>query len=81
MTNYCDAIGQVLLYFNMEKLSPTASCLRNLTMIHFTLRDDNQGTSRSQWPRGLRRELSSPARTLGSCVRIPLKKCMSVCVR
>jgi hypothetical protein len=26
----------------------------------------------SQWPRGLRHEPSSPARTLGSCVRIPL---------
>jgi hypothetical protein len=29
--------------------------------------------SRSQWPRGLRHELSSPARTLGSWVRIPLQ--------
>jgi hypothetical protein len=28
--------------------------------------------SRSQWPRGLVHELSSPARTLGSWVRIPL---------
>jgi hypothetical protein len=33
---------------------------------------------RSQWPRVLRHELSSLARTLGSCVRIPLKACMSV---
>jgi hypothetical protein len=33
---------------------------------------------RSQWPRGLRHELSSLARTLGSCVRIPLKAWMSV---
>jgi hypothetical protein len=29
--------------------------------------------SRSQWARGLRHELSSAARTLGSWVRIPLK--------
>jgi hypothetical protein len=29
---------------------------------------------RSQWPRGLRHELSSLARTLGSWVRIPLKR-------
>jgi hypothetical protein len=32
------------------------------------------------WPRGLRHEPSSPARTLGSLVRIPLEVCMSVCV-
>jgi hypothetical protein len=29
--------------------------------------------SQSQWPRGLRQEMSSPARTLGSWVRIPLE--------
>jgi hypothetical protein len=33
---------------------------------------------RSQWPRGLRHELSSPAGTMGSWVRIPLKTWMSV---
>jgi hypothetical protein len=36
-------------------------------------------SSWSQWPRGIRHELPSPARTLGSCVRIPLKAWMSVC--
>jgi hypothetical protein len=35
---------------------------------------------RSQWPRGLRHELSSPARTLRLWVRIPLEAWMSVCV-
>jgi hypothetical protein len=35
---------------------------------------------RSQWPHVLRHELSSPARTLGSWVRIPLKAQMFVCV-
>jgi hypothetical protein len=35
---------------------------------------------RSQWPRGVRHELSSPRRTLGSSVRIPLEAWMSVCV-
>jgi hypothetical protein len=34
----------------------------------------------SQWPRNLKHELSSPARTLGSCVRIPLEEWMSVYV-
>jgi hypothetical protein len=32
------------------------------------------------WPRGLRHELSSIARTLGSWDRIPLKAWMTVCV-
>jgi hypothetical protein len=35
---------------------------------------------RSQRPRCLKHEMSSPARTLGSWVRIPLKAWMSVCV-
>jgi hypothetical protein len=35
---------------------------------------------RSQWPRGLRHELSSPARQLGSWVRITFEAWMSVCV-
>jgi hypothetical protein len=34
----------------------------------------------SQWPRGLRNEMSSLPRTLGSWVRIPLEAWMSVCV-
>jgi hypothetical protein len=34
----------------------------------------------SQWPRGLRHELSSPARTLGSWVRILLEAWIYVCV-
>jgi hypothetical protein len=35
---------------------------------------------RSQWPRGLRHEMSSLARTLGPYVRIQLEAWMSVCV-
>jgi hypothetical protein len=35
---------------------------------------------RSQWLRGLRHELSSLARILGSWIRIPLMAWMSVCV-
>jgi hypothetical protein len=34
---------------------------------------------RSQWPRGLKHELSSPAPTLRSWVRIPLEAWMFVC--
>jgi hypothetical protein len=36
--------------------------------------------SPSQWPLGLRHEPSSPARILGSGVRVPLEAWMSVCV-
>jgi hypothetical protein len=36
---------------------------------------------RSHWPRCLSHEMSSPAQTLGSWFRIPLKARMSVCVR
>jgi hypothetical protein len=35
---------------------------------------------RPQWPRSVRHEPCSPARTLGSCVRIPFEIWMSVCV-
>jgi hypothetical protein len=35
---------------------------------------------RSEWTRGLRHVLSSPAQTLGSWVPIPIKAWMSVCV-
>jgi hypothetical protein len=35
---------------------------------------------RSEWPRGIRHEMSSLARTLGSWILIPLKAWMFVCV-
>jgi hypothetical protein len=35
---------------------------------------------RSQWPCGLKHELSSPTRTLGSWVRITLEVRMPVCI-
>jgi hypothetical protein len=38
--------------------------------------DPNDIWCRSQWPRGLRHEMSSPAWTLGSWVRIPLEAWM-----
>jgi hypothetical protein len=50
----------------------TLKCARNV-LITFLI-------CRSQWPRGLSHELSSPARTLGSWVGIPLEAWMSVCV-
>jgi hypothetical protein len=48
-------------------------------VLKFHIRVDNNYGCRSEWPRGLRYELSSPVRTLGSWVRIPLKACMSMC--
>jgi hypothetical protein len=44
------------------------------SMFYLTLHD----IGRSQWPRGLRHEMSSPARTLQSWVWIPLKA--SICI-
>jgi hypothetical protein len=49
--------------------------ISDLDLVHLVIFN-----SRSQWPRGLRHELSSLARTLGSWVRIPLKAWMSVCL-
>jgi hypothetical protein len=40
---------------------------------------DHAIVRRSQWPRSLRHELSSPAQTLGSWARISLKAYMSMC--
>jgi hypothetical protein len=55
---------------------PRSKCSININFGGLTSRKKN----RSQWPRGLRHELSSPARILGSWVRTPLKAWMSVCV-
>jgi hypothetical protein len=44
------------------------------------LAENETDEGRSQCPRGLRHELSSLARTLGSWVRIPLEAWMSVYV-
>jgi hypothetical protein len=41
---------------------------------------NNKKKVQTQWPRGLRHEPSSPARTPGSWVRIPIEAWMSVCV-
>jgi hypothetical protein len=49
--------------------SETINKIILVTMLHYC---------RSQWPRGLRHELSSLARTLRSWVRIPLKAWMYV---
>jgi hypothetical protein len=49
-------------------------------MAFYIKRTQSSAAGRSQWPRGLRHELSSLSQTLGSCVRIALKTWMSVCV-
>jgi hypothetical protein len=66
----------------LDRLQPwvqaSASCFCTLCnlMVNLVTCD---AACRSQWPRGVRHEPSSPARTLGSWVRIPLPACMSVC--
>jgi hypothetical protein len=61
-------------YFSIAKLSLFP---RLLYLLYSTC-----CSRRSQWPHGLRHELFSLARTLGSWVRIPLSRhvCLSVCV-
>jgi hypothetical protein len=49
------------------------------TIYETLLNDLRDKHSRWQCPRGLRHQLSSPAWTLGSWVRIPLEAWMSVC--
>jgi hypothetical protein len=51
--------------------------LRNFVSDKVRMSDN---VSRSQWPHGLKHELSSTARTLGSWVRILLEALMFVCV-
>jgi hypothetical protein len=60
---------------NFDRLQEDS--LHNLSS-KITVTDHESG--RSQWPRALRHELYSLARTLRSWVRIPLKARMSVCV-
>jgi hypothetical protein len=50
-------------------MAPVADCLKEVLYL----------SSRSQWPRSPRHELSSLTQTLGSCFRIPLEAWMSVC--
>jgi hypothetical protein len=55
-------------------VSGCATCfsIQNLRILHMKVH-----LWRSQWPRGLRQEVSSPAQALGSRVRIPLNSRMS----
>jgi hypothetical protein len=57
---------------------PTLTVFQNHSILrHFTVVIQ---PNLSQWPRGLRHELSSPSRTLGSWVGIPPKAWVSMCV-
>jgi hypothetical protein len=56
--------GQQIFYINLQ------------LNIHILF---NKTRRRSQWPRGLRHEMSSPAQTLGSWVQTPLEARVSEC--
>jgi hypothetical protein len=63
------------------RASEGSTCLRPLGYRdRLGFENSNQFMCRPQWPRGLRYELSSLARTLRSWVRIPLNTWISVCV-
>jgi hypothetical protein len=62
----------LMIHFNISVYAyifQEASFLHVFHLVYCTCR-------RSQWPRGLRHELSSPAQTLGSWVRIPPEACV-----
>jgi hypothetical protein len=64
-----------------EGLLASQGGLVSMKLVSITILRKNKGKfkqRRSQWPLGLRHELSSLSRTLGSWVRIPLKAWMSV---
>jgi hypothetical protein len=56
------------------------TCYVNILVVAFALSFTNVSNCRSQWPRSLRHEMSSLAKTLESWVQIPLKARKSVCV-
>jgi hypothetical protein len=63
------------------KLSKIATYTKNIFVPPPTVNiHDSRIGCRSQWPRGLRHELSSPLPTLRSWVRIPLEAWTLVCV-
>jgi hypothetical protein len=73
---------------NSQLRLPISPSRQWLDRIHFNIAIRSWGAlriitlmkanGRSQWPRSLRHEISSPAQTLGSWVRIPLELWMSV---
>jgi hypothetical protein len=79
-TNY-EALHCVIfsISFSFFALAPTQSHQKPMPYCegHCLIHACYCHASRSQWPRGLRHEISSLARTLGSWVRIPLETWMS----
>jgi hypothetical protein len=73
---------------NSRECRRARKCCMSVTVVRLDIQNlliwkypcAEEARCRSQWPRGLRHELSSSARTLGSWVRIPLEVWMSVCV-
>jgi hypothetical protein len=71
-------LGRPVRSQSLYRLRYPGSYLYQSTIHILSLEESTK--SRSQWPRGLRHEPSSPAQTLGSWVRIPLEAWMSACV-
>jgi hypothetical protein len=66
------------IHYRFNQLAPLNKCRLSLLVHQFL--NSSILRRRSQWPRGLRREMSSPARILGSWVRIPFEAWMFVYV-
>jgi hypothetical protein len=64
---------------NTQNLFSVRWTCQGMTCPKRYFRENIPSVCRSQWPRGLRHELSSSAQTLGSWVRIALEARMSMC--
>jgi hypothetical protein len=71
---------ELLLVIRQGRWSTYVKVEDGMTRLSAAGNGDYLEACRSQWPRDLRHELSSPAPTLRSWVRIPLEACMFVCV-
>jgi hypothetical protein len=73
-TQKCITLESEHYYLNLQELQCNHSSLFYRILLH--LQGSRFDIGRSQWRRGLRHEMSSPALTLGSWVRIPLEAWM-----
>jgi hypothetical protein len=79
--NLYPALTEILVYTLKIQSGPKLVDVK-LSLIKGMLKfkPASQFVDRSQWPRSLRRELSSPARTLGLWILIRLEAWISECI-
>jgi hypothetical protein len=73
-----NTLNEIAQQIKLMLRSLISFCENRHIILKFRSHIDN--VNRSLWPRGLRHEPSSLARTLGSRIRIPIKAWMFVCI-